>query len=77
MSIKLLMWGIVTNIYQSKTEGHPLRVIQVKKSSSCSPTCGNAFNTTTVESKMAMPSLIARMKKQGNFICCWVYRSQV
>ena len=63
-----LSGGIVAKINQPKSVGHPFSIVEVKKSDRCATTGGNAFDKTTVEAKMAIPSLLAWMKEEDDFL---------
>ncbi len=58
----------MANVNQPKAVGHPFGIIEVKKSDSCATTCGHAFDKTTVEAKMAIPSLLTWMKEEDDFL---------
>jgi len=48
----------VAQINRPKAVGHSFRIIEMKKSDSSAPTCINAFYQSTIEAKMAIPSLL-------------------
>ena len=58
----------MAKINQPKSVGHPFSIVEVKKSDRCATTGGNAFDKTTVEAKMAIPSLLAWMKEEDDFL---------
>jgi len=64
----LLSGRIVAQINQPKSVGHPFRIIEMKKSHSRATTCGNAFNQSAVEAKMAIPSLLTWMEEEDGFV---------
>jgi hypothetical protein len=49
----------------------------MKKSDRSATAGGNALDTTTVEAKMAIPSLLTWIEEEDDFLRCWVDRSQV
>ena len=73
----LLSGGIMAKINQPKAVGHSFRIIEMKKRGSSAPTCGNALDKTTVEAKMAIPSLLTWIEEEDDFLCCWVDRCKV
>ena len=68
---------IVTKSNQPQSIGYPFGIIEMEESDRRTPTGGNAFNQTTVEAKMAMPSLSAWLEEEDGFLLCWVDGSKV
>ena len=68
---------IVANINQPKSVGYPFSIVEVKKRDCSATAGGNTLDKTTVEAKMAIPSLLTWMKEENDFIRCWVDRSKV
>ncbi len=64
----LLLMGIVADVNQSKSVGHPLSLIEMKQRGSGATTRGNAFDPTTIEAKMAIPSLLTRIEEKDDFL---------
>jgi len=58
----------VANINQPKSVGHPFSIIEMKKGDSSATTRGNAFDKSTVEAEMAIPSLFTWIKEEYDFI---------
>jgi hypothetical protein len=67
----------VPKINQPKPVGHTFSVIEMKKNGSSATTRGNALDTTTVEAKMAIPSLLTWIEEEDSFLRCWVHGSKV
>jgi hypothetical protein len=40
----------------------------MKKRHSCATTCGSAFDTSTIEAKMALPSLLTWIEEEDDFV---------
>lgn len=53
---------------QPEAEGHSFSIIEMKKSDSRTATSDNALNSSTIEAKMATPSLLTRMKEEDDFL---------
>ncbi len=64
-------------INQPESVGNTFSVVEVKKRNCRATTRGNALDTTTVEAKMAMPSLSAWLEEEDGFLLCWVDGSKV
>ena len=60
--------GIVAKINEPKPIGHTFSVVEMKKSNRSATTRGNALDTTTVEAKMAIPSLPTWIEEEGGFL---------
>lgn len=60
-----LAGSIVAQFNQPEAKGHSFGIIEMKKSSCSASTCGNAFNQSAIEAKMAAPSLLTWMKEEG------------
>jgi len=58
----------MAKINQPKAVGHSFSIIEMKKSDSSATTCGNAFNQSAIEAKMAIPSLLTWMKEGDDFV---------
>jgi hypothetical protein len=56
----------VAQINQPKAVGHSFSIVEMKKRDSRTTTGGNAFDTTTVEAKMAIPSLLTWIEEEDN-----------
>jgi len=65
---RFLSGGIVAKINQPKSVGQPFGIVEVKKRD-CSTTAGsNVLDKTTIEAKMAFPSLLTWMKEEDDFL---------
>jgi hypothetical protein len=58
----------VAQFNQPEAEGHAFSIIEMKKGDSSTLTCGNAFNQSAIEAKMALPSMLTRMKEEDDFL---------
>ncbi len=58
----------MAKINQPKAVGHSFRIIEMKKSDCSAPTCGNAFNQSAIEAKMAIPSLLTWIEEEDDFV---------
>jgi hypothetical protein len=67
----------VAKINHTESVDHQFWVVEVKKRDRGATAGGNAFDTTAVEAKMAIPSLLARIEEQDDFLRCGVNSSQV
>jgi hypothetical protein len=67
-SSRLLAGRIAAQINQSQVIGDSFRIIEMKQGGGRASTCGNAFNQSTIKSKMAMPSLLTRIKEEDDFV---------
>ena len=67
----------MTQLNQFKAKGNSFGIIKVKQSNGGTPTCGNAFDQSAIETKMAIPSLFTRIEEEGDFLRGGVNRSQV
>lgn len=66
--LRFLSDRIVAQFNQPEAESDSFSIIEMKKSSSRTPTCGNAFNQSAIEAKMATPTLLARMKEEDDLL---------
>ena len=53
---------------QPEAVRYPFGIIEVKKRDSGAPTGGNPFDTTAVEAKMAIPSLLSWVEEEDDFV---------
>jgi hypothetical protein len=67
----------VAKINQAKAVGYPFSIVEMKQRDRRTATSGNAFDTTTIEAKMPLPALLARIEEEDGFVRFWVNRSQV
>ena len=67
----------MAKINQPNSVGYSFSIVEAKKCDCSATTGGNALDTTSVEAKRAMPSLLTWMKEQDDFLRCWVDRSKV
>ena len=74
---RALTGRIVAKGDQPEAVSLPFGIIEVKKPDSGAPTGGNPLDTTAVEAKMAIPSLLTWIKKEDDFLRDRVNRSQV
>jgi hypothetical protein len=57
---------IVAKGNQPEAVSHPFGIIEMKKRGSGAPTRASTFDTTAVEAKMAIPSLLTRVEEEDD-----------
>ena len=69
--------GIVAKPNQPQSVGYPISIVEVEKSDSRAPSCGNTFNQSAVEAKVAIPPLLTWIEEKDDFVRGGVNRGEV